>query len=81
MRSAYKLQHYNYGFGPQTFSLIFCSIQEVLNVFYSVYFSPQSLALGPLAVHEVSQMFCNKQKNRFANIFPCAVDQSYLRKS
>jgi hypothetical protein len=30
----------------------------------------ESLAVGPLAVHEVSQMLCNKQKNRFANIYP-----------
>ncbi|CAI8052146.1 Receptor-type tyrosine-protein phosphatase S [Geodia barretti] len=30
----------------------------------------ESLAVGPLAVHQVSQMLCNKQKNRFANIYP-----------
>ena len=33
----------------------------------------QTLAVGPLAPHEVSQLLYNKPKNRFANIFPCEI--------
>ena len=33
----------------------------------------QSLAVGPLAAHKVSQMMCNRDKNRFANIYPCYI--------
>ena len=43
--------------------------------------SSQSLAVGPLAPHEVSQMFCNKQKNRFANIYPCEGSLCYICRS
>ena len=31
----------------------------------------QTLSVGPLATHEVSQLLMNKPKNRFANIYPC----------
>ena len=33
----------------------------------------QTLAVGSLAPHEISQQLYNKPKNRFANIFPCEI--------